>query len=136
MKKLILSATLLLAACAPAVTSTLTPAPSDSAEKDQSQATATSPELASPGLNPQPAPTNARIEDDKVYVVPRMLAFDAIYPVYDPIFAPANEAALNADELVMGVAINGEAKAYPVSVLRFREMVDDELAGWPILVTW
>jgi len=36
----------------------------------------------------------------------------------------------------MGVAIQGEAKAYPVSVLRFREMVDDELGGLPILVTW
>ena len=36
----------------------------------------------------------------------------------------------------MGIVIGGEAKAYPVSVLRFREMVDDELAGWPILVTW
>ncbi len=136
MKKIILSATLFLAACAPVVTPTLTPAPSAPAVQDQPQATATSPELASPGTTPQPAPTNARIEDDKEYFVPQMLAFDAIYPVYDPIFAPASEAALNDDELVMGVAIDGQAKAYPVSVLRFREMVDDELAGWPILVTW
>ena len=37
---------------------------------------------------------------------------------------------------IMGVAIEGEAKAYSVTVLRFREMVNDELAGWPILVTW
>jgi hypothetical protein len=36
----------------------------------------------------------------------------------------------------MGVALNGEAKAYPVTVLRIREMVNDELGGLPILVTW
>lgn len=36
----------------------------------------------------------------------------------------------------MGIAINGEAKAYPVSVLRFREIVNDELGELPILVTW
>jgi hypothetical protein len=103
------------------------------------QETATSealPDLPSPEPNPQPDPTNVRIEDDKEYFVPRMLPFDAINPVYDPVFAPAAEAALNDDELVMGVAIDGQAKAYPVTVLQFREMVDDELAGWPILVTW
>jgi hypothetical protein len=103
------------------------------------QETATSealPNLPSPESNPQHVPTNVRIEDDKEYVVPRMLPFDAINPVYDPVFAPADEAGLNDDELVMGVAFNGHAKAYPVTVLQFREMVDDELAGWPILVTW
>jgi hypothetical protein len=94
------------------------------------------PHLPSPESNPQPAPTNVRVEDDNEYFVPRMLPFDAINPVYDPVFAPAAEAALNDDELVMGVAIDGQAKAYPVTVLQFREMVDDELAGWPILVTW
>jgi hypothetical protein len=62
--------------------------------------------------------------------------FDAIYPVYEPIFVNAVDAELHADELVIGVAWGGEAKAYPITVLRFREMVNDELAGLPILVTW
>jgi hypothetical protein len=115
-----------------------TPQDQTSAESNP-QETATSealPDLLSPESNPQPAPTNVRIEDDEEYFVPRMLGFDAIPTVYDPIFAPAGEAALNDDELVMGVAIDRQAKAYPVTVLQFREMVDDELAGWPILVTW
>jgi hypothetical protein len=43
---------------------------------------------------------------------------------------------LHDDELVLGVAWDGEAKAYPITVLRFREMVNDELAGIPTLVTW
>jgi hypothetical protein len=36
----------------------------------------------------------------------------------------------------MGVAWDGQAKAYPVTVLRIREMVNDEMAGVPYLVSW
>jgi hypothetical protein len=43
---------------------------------------------------------------------------------------------LQEDELILGVAIDGQAKAYPITVLRSREMVNDELAGIPLLVTW
>ena len=64
------------------------------------------------------------------------IPFDGIYPIYDPRFVNGVDAPLSQDELVMGVEIGGEAKAYPVTVLRFREMVNDELAGIPILVTW
>ncbi len=89
-------------------------------------------------LPPIPAPSgqNRRIEDDTVYNFPQLLPFDGIRPVYNPEFAPAAAAPLTDDELVMGVAWGGEAKAYPVTVLRGREMVNDELAGIPTLVTW
>lgn len=70
------------------------------------------------------------------FVGNQLISRDAIRPIYDPEFVPADEAGYAEDELVMGVAINGEAKAYPVSVLNGREMVNDELAGTPILVTW
>jgi len=85
---------------------------------------------------PVPSPTNVRVEDDTEYRVPSMMGFDAIAPIYMPSFASAQDAPMTDTELVMGVAIDGQAKAYPVNVLRFREMVNDELAGWPILVTW
>jgi hypothetical protein len=65
-----------------------------------------------------------------------MLPFDAIRPIYNPQFAAADEAPLQADELVLGVSWAGEARAYPVSVLRFRELVLDEVGGIPILVSW
>lgn len=86
--------------------------------------------------NPVPFPTNVRIEDDTEYRIPSMMGFDAIAPIYNPSFASAKDAPMRDTELVMGVAIDEQAKAYPVNVLRFREMVNDELAGWPILVTW
>jgi len=85
---------------------------------------------------PVPILTNVRVEDDTEYLIPSMMGFDAIAPIYMPSFASVQDAPMKDTELVMGVAIHGQAKAYPVNVLRFREMVNDELAGWPILVTW
>ena len=83
-----------------------------------------------------PAAKNVRIEDPNVYVYSQLLPFDGIRPIYDPQFASAADAPLQDDELVMGFALGDEAKAYPIAVLRSREMVNDELAGIPILVTW
>jgi len=66
----------------------------------------------------------------------QLLGRGPIRPVYAPEFVPADQAPLPDDELVLGIEIDGHAKAYPISVLNFREMVNDELAGVPILATW
>ncbi len=66
----------------------------------------------------------------------QLLPFDGIRPIYAPEFIPAGQGRLKDDELVMGVAWDGEAKAFPVTVLRIREMVNDEMAGVPYLVSW
>lgn len=79
---------------------------------------------------------NVRVRDDTEYQVYPSIPFDGIRPVYKPEFASSAEAPLLDDELVIGVAWGGEAKAYPITILRFREMVNDQLAGIPTLVTW
>lgn len=79
---------------------------------------------------------NRRVDDPVDYHVNTLLPRDAIRPVYDPEFVSASESPLLDDELIIGVAWEGEAKAYPITILRFREMVNDELAGIPTLVTW
>lgn len=66
----------------------------------------------------------------------QILPRDAIRPVYDPTFAPADEVGWPDSTDVIGVEINGEAKAYPVDHLNGRELVVDELGGEPILVSW
>lgn len=66
----------------------------------------------------------------------QLLGRDAIRPVYDPTFIPAEQAPLRDDELVMGVELRGEARAYPVGYLNFREMVNDRIGPVPFLVTW
>ena len=70
------------------------------------------------------------------YLPPQLIPLDGIRPVYDPRFVEAIDAPLHDDELVIGVSLEGESKAYPITVLRFREMVNDELGKLPILVTW
>ena len=66
----------------------------------------------------------------------RVLGKDDILPIYDPVMVSAEESGLEDDDHVMGLAIDGEARAYPVRELFSREMVNDEVAGVPVLVTW
>ena len=81
-----------------------------------------------------PVPENELVEGD--YSWSQLLARDAIFPVYEPEFAPGDTAPYDDDELVIGVEINGEAKAYAIGPLNGREMVNDTIGGVPILVTW
>jgi hypothetical protein len=66
----------------------------------------------------------------------QLLPKDAIRPIYEPRFAPGKLTSLDREELVIGVEINEESKAYPIGPLRAREMVNDVVGGVPVLVTW
>ncbi len=88
----------------------------------------------------KPAPPVVISEDDPliegVYSTTIFLPRDAIRPLYQPRFIPGKPASLDPEELVMGVEINGESKAYPVGPLSWKELVNDEVGGVPVLVTW
>ena len=120
--RLALVAVGLLAACVPGATQSVPDLSPDNPQEDSTASSAS------------PTPT-VDLSLSNIPFVP-LLPRDGIRPVYEPEFVEAADSPLQDDELVMGVAINGEAKAYSVTVLRFREMVDDELGGIPILVTW
>ena len=66
----------------------------------------------------------------------QLLRPDDIPPVYSPVFVPAHEANLPDDELVIGLAIGNDARAYPAGILFFREMVNDRVNDIPVLVSW
>jgi hypothetical protein len=67
----------------------------------------------------------------------QLLRRDAILPIYDPKFvADELNDAWDDNTLVIGIAIDGDIKAYPVRFLNRREMVVDSVAGIPVLVTW
>ena len=66
----------------------------------------------------------------------QLLDRDDIAPIYDPSFVPVSQSGLQPEELVIGVSIGGDSRAYPIRYLRWREMVNDEVGGVPILVTW
>jgi hypothetical protein len=67
-----------------------------------------------------------------------IIAKDAIPAVDAPRFASiaAIGGALPDREPVVTVALGGKARAYPVRILTWHEIVNDELAGTPIAVTF
>ena len=72
------------------------------------------------------------------YEIIALLPVDAIQPIDDPSFYPVVEADLEygPGELVLGVFIEGEARAYSIDVLSLRKIVNDNVRGRPIAVTW
>ncbi len=95
--------------------------------------------LAAWVLHPQPSAPAGHPEETEAAIYADMrqvLTRDDILPVYQPRFVTAQAARIRDDELVLGVTIRGQTKAYDVSTLNAREIVVDYLAGTPILVTW
>ena len=66
----------------------------------------------------------------------QLLERDDIFPVYQPRFVATGNAGWEPEELIIGVEIDGEARAYPVSFLNRREIVVDLHRGIPTFVTW
>jgi hypothetical protein len=61
---------------------------------------------------------------------------DGIPALDSPAALPAAAAQWHDDEIVMGVEVGSEARAYPVAILNWHELVNDALGGQPILVTY
>lgn len=61
---------------------------------------------------------------------------DGIPPIDSPEYEPAATYELPATEPVIGIELNGEMRAYPVRVLMWHEIANDELGGVPISVTF
>lgn len=87
---------------------------------------------AEPGDVYDPVAAGESLPDGFRQLLPR----DGIQPIYEPTFVEANQSPWPAATEVIGVEINGEAKAYPVSWLGGRELVIDDVGGEPILVSW
>ena len=67
-----------------------------------------------------------------------LLGFDGIRSIEDPRFVSSSAADENygPEELVLGVEIEGDARAYSVPLLSRHEIVNDVVGGKPIAVTW
>lgn len=77
----------------------------------------------------------AVIDGDTVYQV---LPPGAIPAITDPIFVTGKEAArqMADDEPVIGLVINGEARAYSMWHLDGHEIVNDVIGKTAVAVTW
>ncbi|MGH7253469.1 MAG: DUF3179 domain-containing protein, partial [Nitrospiraceae bacterium] len=62
---------------------------------------------------------------------------DGIPAILKPVFVPASKAVfLNDDDRVLGLSLAGEAKAYPIKILNWHEIVNDTIGGRPVAVTY
>lgn len=63
---------------------------------------------------------------------------DGIPALLEPNFTSAGEASelLRPDDRVIGVSVEGSARAYPIRVLNYHELANDKIGGAPLLVSW
>ena len=62
---------------------------------------------------------------------------DAIAPIYQPVYGPADDLPWLSDhDLVMGYVSGNAAYAYPINILNFHELVNDEIDGIRVLVSY
>ena len=63
---------------------------------------------------------------------------DGIPPIDNPKFVPIEGASAWRDDLepVIVLELNGRARAYPIQILTWHEVVNDQLGGVPITVTF
>ncbi len=62
---------------------------------------------------------------------------DGIPAIMKPEFIkPERADYINPDDQVIGVKVGGEARAYPIKILNWHEVVNDEINGVPLVVTF
>jgi hypothetical protein len=61
---------------------------------------------------------------------------DGIPSIDRPKFVSAQEAGLQNGDLVLGLEINGDVRAYPLDILVWHEIVNDIVGGEPVAVTY
>ena len=57
-------------------------------------------------------------------------------PIHSPRYLPADRAPISPDSPVIGITDGKEARAYSHYLLDVHEIVQDEMGGGPIVVTW
>lgn len=109
------------------------------------------PRPSAPTPEPQPSPTAAvdptsTPTAESVAPLPKrdfdvitLLPPDAIPAISNPGFYESLEAADESygdDDLVLGIEINGDSRAYSVPLLSRHEIVNDVVGSEPVAVTW
>ena len=61
---------------------------------------------------------------------------DGIPALDTPQFVSAAETQFGDQELIIGLEINGDARAYPYAILNWHEIVNDVVGGVPVAVTY
>jgi hypothetical protein len=78
------------------------------------------------------APQRLRLEE----VISGGVGLEGIPALDRPAAAPASAARLSDGEAVFGVSLGGEQRAYPLRLLDWHEMLNDEVGGEPITLSY
>ena len=62
-----------------------------------------------------------------------LIAFAILNPKF---ITPDKAAYLDGDDQIIGVKIGNQAKAYPIRILNWHEVVNDTVGGEPVAVTF
>ena len=66
----------------------------------------------------------------------QLLPRGQIASVDDPVFVPASEAEIPDDAWVLGVEIDGHARAYSLNLLNHHEIINDRFGDRPVAAVW
>jgi carotenoid cleavage dioxygenase-like enzyme len=72
------------------------------------------------------------LPDDFEQILPR----GRIAAITDPSFIPASSADIRDDAWVLGVVIDGQARAFSLNLLNHHEVVNDEIGQTPYAAVW
>ena len=83
-------------------------------------------------------PMTPQVKSELEYEIVTLLPRDAIPAIDHPEFYKVSDADSEyaPDELVIGISINGESRAYSTELLDYHEVVNDTVGGQKIVVTW
>ncbi len=68
--------------------------------------------------------------------VEQILPRGRIAAVFEPRFVPAAEAEISDDAWVLGVVIDGQARAYSLNLLNRHEVVNDQIGEQKFAAVW
>lgn len=95
----------------------------------------TTPEAREPDEKP---PRIGPATGDVDKYTPTVVMAKPLRPIVDAPIISADETDLADNTLIIGVEVEGRARAYPINQLvgPYREIINDTLGGTPIAATW
>ena len=70
-------------------------------------------------------------------VLSRVNIYEIMFHPFDrPTFSSADQTKLDADEKVIAVTVGRDARAYPIRIISYHHVINDVLAGVPIVATY
>jgi hypothetical protein len=80
--------------------------------------------------------TGSAVADELPEGVEQILPRGQIAAVFEPEFVSADEAEISDDAWVLGVVVEGIAKAYSLNLLNRHEVVNDRSGGTAFAAVW